>query len=83
MRKLLSSATMGGLLLAAALATAPPSAAHVHGITPLDCTPANANAGANRAFEVSPVLTGLIPRDVGNAPLQPGDGGDDAAVCDH
>ena len=83
MRKLLSSATLGGLLLAAALATAPPSAAHVHGITPLDCTPANANSGANRAFEVSPVLTGLIPRDVGHAPLQPGDGGDDAAVCDH
>jgi hypothetical protein len=82
MRKLISSASVGALLLVGGLAAAPSAAAHVHGITPLDCTPANANAGANQAFEVSPVLTGLIPRDVGQSPLQPGDGGDDAAVCD-
>jgi hypothetical protein len=31
------------------------------------------------------VLFGLIPRDVGNAPLEGGgdSGGNDAAVCDH
>jgi hypothetical protein len=51
----------------------------VHGITPLitlaqqcDVTSLS-NTGANRA-QGEPI-TGLIPRDVGNAPLQPGDGG--------
>jgi len=82
MRKLLGSASIGALLLVGGLATAPSATAHVHGITPLDCTPASTNAGANQAIQVSPVLTGLIPRDVGRAPLEPGDGGDDAAVCD-
>ena len=82
MRKLPSTVSIGALLLAGGLAAAPSATAHVHGITPLDCTPADANAGANRAVQVSPVLTGLIPRDVGQSPLEPGDGGDDAAVCD-
>lgn len=58
--------------------------AHVHGITPL-LTVANqcgvtdvANTGANRA-QGAPI-TGLIPRDVGNAPLTLGDGGFTAPV---
>ena len=63
---------------------ATPASAHVHGITPLHClTTANANAGANQAFEVSGAFegVGLIPRDRGNAPLDVGDGGFDAAAC--
>ena len=58
--------------------------AHVHGITPL-LTLANqcgvtslSNTGANRA-QGAPI-TGLIPRDVGNAPLTVGDGGFSAPV---
>ncbi len=58
--------------------------AHVHGVTPLS-TLANvcgvttlSNTGANRA-QGEPIH-GLIPRDVGSAPLQPGDGGRHAPV---
>lgn len=58
--------------------------AHVHGITPL-LTLANecgvttvADTGANRAQ--SDVITGLIPRDVGNAGIDVGDGGFTAPV---
>jgi hypothetical protein len=61
-----------------------PAGAHVHGITPL-LTLANecgvtslANTGANRA-QGDPI-TGLIPRDVGNASLTVGDGGFNAPV---
>jgi hypothetical protein len=61
------------------------ASAHVHGITPLlrcggevtgadrtDDTPASATNGGP--------ITGLIPRDVGQAPLDIGDGGFDAAA---
>ncbi len=64
--------------------SAAPAGAHVHGITPLltlanDCGVTNlANTGANRA-QGDPI-TGLIPRDVGNAPLTGGDGGFSAPV---
>ena len=68
-----------GLALGAGTASA-----HVHGVTPL-ITLANecgvttlSNTGANRA--VNDVITGLIPRDVGNAPLTSGDGGRNAPV---
>ncbi len=66
--------------------------AHVHGITPLlklSCKVDNTITGANRADD-GPAgagsggpITGLIARDVGNAPLTQGDGGFDApvAVC--
>ena len=58
------------------------ASAHVHGITPLrDCTVDNANSGA-LAVNDTPAsttnggpITGLIPRDVGSAPLTSGDGG--------
>ena len=63
------------------------ASAHVHGITPLlrcgseldgadrtDTTPAAAANGGP--------ITGLIPRDVGNAPLDIGDGGFTAPACD-
>jgi hypothetical protein len=73
-------------LLAAAIATsaAAPAGAHVHGITPLltlanECGVTNvANTGANRA-QGSPI-TGLIPQDVGQAPITVGDGGFSAPV---
>jgi len=67
------------LMLAALLVlmVAPAASAHVHGITPLgaECPglPDDGNSGANAA-EGDPI-GGLIPRDVGNAPLTLGDGG--------
>jgi len=72
-------------VLVAGLAVPAGSArAHVHGITPL-LTLANQcgvtsleNTGANRA-QGDPI-TGLIPRDVGNASLTVGDGGFSAPV---
>jgi len=63
--------------------------AHVHGITPLlqlDCILDNTVTGANQTNNTpaSSVnegpITGLIPRDVGSAPLTGGDGGFDAPV---
>jgi hypothetical protein len=59
---------------------------HVHGITPLRCVGV-ADDGANRT-DSTPASTlnggpvgGLIPRDVGNAPLTVGDGGFDTPAC--
>jgi hypothetical protein len=59
---------------------------HVHGITPLRCVGV-ADDGANRT-DTTPASTvnggpvgGLIPRDVGNAPLTVGDGGFDTPAC--
>ncbi|CAN5197212.1 hypothetical protein BH18ACT14_BH18ACT14_09150 [soil metagenome] len=79
--RLCSVVTLVGVTATVAAA---PAAAHVHGITPL-LTLANqcgvtslANTGANRA-QGAPI-TGLIPRDVGNAPLTVGDGGFSAPV---
>lgn len=75
------------LALSVTLMTLIPAAgafAHVHGITPL-LTLANecgvttvADTGANRAQ--SDVITGLIPRDVGSAGIDVGDGGFTAPV---
>jgi hypothetical protein len=84
-RLLLIAATVGGL----GLIPATGASAHVHGITPLltcgntavdgadrtDTTPASATNGGP--------ITGLIPRDVGNAPLTVGDGGFDSAAVTH
>lgn len=59
---------------------------HVHGITPLRCVGV-ADDGANRT-NGTPASTanggpvgGLIPRDVGNAPLTVGDGGFATPAC--
>jgi hypothetical protein len=69
-----------------ALFPAGQAAAHVHGITPLRCL-GTANDGANQT-DLTPAsalnggpISGLIPRDVGNAPLTVGDGGFDTPVC--
>lgn len=60
--------------------------AHVHGLTPLRCVGVEED-GANRT-DSTPAsaanggpITGLIPRDVGNAPLTVGDGGFDTPAC--
>lgn len=56
--------------------------AHVHGITPLlGCSVDNPNSGANGTNDTPAAaanggpIQGIIPRDVGNAPLSFGDGG--------
>lgn len=73
-----------------ALGLAAPASAHVHGVTPLldlECTGVdNTVTGANQTdtTPASSVITGLIPRDVGNAPLTGGGGGRNAVgdtVC--
>jgi hypothetical protein len=73
---------------AAALVVVPAASAsaHVHGVTPLRCTPAPANAGANQTNETPASATqdgpisGVIPVAMGgNVPLN--GGGFDAAVC--
>ena len=73
-------------VVGAALLPAAPATAHVHGITPLRCVGV-ADDGANRT-DATPAsaanggpITGLIPRDVGNAPLTVGDGGFDTPAC--
>jgi hypothetical protein len=78
----------GTLLSVAAVVLVPATgaSAHVHGITPLRCTPAPANAGANQT-DATPAsasnggpISGVIPITMGgNVPLF--GGGFDAAVC--
>jgi hypothetical protein len=83
MRKLLIS-----LLAAIALSLAGLGSAlgHVHGITPLRCVGvpddgANAVDHTAAAAANGGPIGGLIPRDVGNAPLTAGDGGFDTPAC--
>ena len=79
---------VGSVLTAAALVLIPVStaSAHVHGITPLRCTPAPANAGANQTNETPAgaanggPISGVIPITMGgNVPLF--GGGFNAAAC--
>lgn len=63
-------------------AVVPVASAHVHGITPLGCEGVgSANSGGNGTNDTPAAaanggpITGLIPRDVGNAPIDIGDGG--------
>ena len=93
MRKRILAAPLTLVVLAAAFVpfsiSINSAEAHVHGVTPLlqlACVVDNTNTGANQtnntpasAANEGPV-TGLIPRDVGNAPLTVGDGGFDAPV---
>ena len=72
------------------LAIVPAASAHVHGITPLldlGCHVNNSVTGGN-ATNGTPAddanggpISGLIPRDTGNAPLTGGDGGRTAPVA--
>lgn len=75
------------LVITAAALSVAPAFAHVHGITPLNgCTVDSANSGAIQTNSTPAAavnggpITGLIPRDVGNAPLTGGDGGFGAAT---
>ena len=59
-----------------ALALAAPASAHHHGIMPLRCVPvdraltgANATNGTSAAAANGGPISGLIPRNVGSAPL--------------
>lgn len=77
-----SLAIAGGLVVV----SAGPASAHVHGITPLRCVGV-ANDGANQT-DATPAsaanggpISGLIPRDVGQAALTIGDGGFDTPAC--
>jgi hypothetical protein len=78
----------GATLTLAALVIAPASiaSAHVHGITPLRCTPAPANAGANQTDETPAgaanggPISGVIPITMGGNVTLFGEGFD-AAVC--
>jgi len=81
-RAMLAVVLAGGM----ALVPAGSAVAHVHGLTPLRCVGV-ADDGANRtdrtpasAANGGPIA-GLIPRDVGNAPLTVGDGGFDTPAC--
>lgn len=83
MRRLLISLALAATLAITMVGSA---FAHVHGITPLRCVGV-ALDGANRT-NTTPASTanggpvgGLIPRDVGQAPLTPGDGGFDTPAC--
>ena len=82
-------AAIGTVVAAAALVVAPAAAAsaHVHGVTPLRCTPAPENAGANQTDQTPAggvnggPISGAIPvTNGGNIAI--GGGGFDAAVCD-
>jgi hypothetical protein len=68
------------------LISAATASAHVHGITPLRCTPAPENAGANQTDETPASsanggpIAGVIPITAGGNVALFG-GGFDAAVC--
>lgn len=81
MRRIVIATIVAGLLV---FGIAPAAFGHVHGVTPLlelDCKVDNSVTGAN-ATDDTPAsaanggpISGLIPRDVGNAPIDIGDGG--------
>jgi hypothetical protein len=83
MRRLLLSLALALMLV---LTTVGSALGHVHGITPLRCVGVE-NDGANQTDNTPASslnggpIHGLIPRDVGNAPLTGGDGGFDTPAC--
>lgn len=85
-RRILMGGVLAGTML---LVPAGGASAHVHGITPLlRCGGDLSITGANRTDQTPAAssnggpIEGLIPRDVGSAPLTVGDGGFDApAPC--
>ena len=77
MRRIGIAIVTAAMLSVAAIGSA---SAHVHGITPLNCVGV-AHDGANRTDDTPAPIFGLIPRDVGNADLVPGDGGFDTPAC--
>jgi hypothetical protein len=83
MRRIMVSVVVATSLTLVSLASA---LGHVHGITPLRCV-APDNAGANQTDSTPAALAnggpivGLIPRDVGSAPITVGDGGFSTPAC--
>ncbi len=83
MRRIIASLLLGSAL---AIATVGGALGHVHGITPLRCVGVQ-DDGANAVNDTPAFATnggpisGLIPRDVGRAPLTVGDGGFDTPAC--
>jgi hypothetical protein len=83
MRRIMVSVVVAASLTVLSMGSA---LGHVHGITPLRCI-APDNAGANQTDSTPAALAnggpifGLIPRDVGNAPLTVGDGGFSTPAC--
>jgi hypothetical protein len=84
-RRILLGGVLAGTMV---LVPAGGASAHVHGITPLlRCGGDLSVTGANRTDQTPAAssngpIEGLIPRDVGSAPLTGGDGGFDApAPC--
>ena len=83
MRRIMVSVAVAASLTLLSLGSA---LGHVHGITPLRCV-APDNAGANQTDSTPAALAnggpifGLIPRDVGSAPLTVGDGGRSTPAC--
>lgn len=78
-RRLLLGATLVGSIV---VLPGPAASAHVHGVTPLSqCEVVPANAGGFQTDDTPAdddeggPITGLIPRDTGNAELGAGDGG--------
>jgi hypothetical protein len=73
-------------LVALVIVPASSASAHVHGITPLRCTPAPSNAGANQTDETPAAaayggpISGVIPITMGGNLTLFGEGFD-AAVC--
>jgi len=88
MRGFCRLAVAGGFVAALTVVPATAASAHVHGVTPLRCTPAPANAGANQTNETpaSAVnggpIAGVIPITAGGNVTLFGEGFD-AAVCTH
>jgi hypothetical protein len=83
----LRMATVGVIsVVALVLVPASGASAHVHGITPLRCTPAPSNAGANQTNETPAgaanggPISGVIPITMGGNVTLFGEGFD-AAVC--
>lgn len=79
-------AAAGAAAAALTALAAPAASAHVHGITPLRCTPAPAHAGANQTNETPASaanggpISGVIPITMGGN-VERFEGGFDAAVC--
>jgi hypothetical protein len=77
-----------GLVAAVVALPIAPASAHVHGVTPLRCTPASESAGAARtdatpaaAANGGPLAATAIPVEAGGN-IAIGGGGFNAAVCD-
>lgn len=82
LRSLITAAFLPALLLPAYLGAQAVSA-HVHGVTPLNCTPANADRAGGRIIldtpaaveNAGPIQSGPIPLNTGHAAFDPDTGG--------